>query len=175
MSRRCVSRFVEGLIVHLQNNHRFCEHKHDKLNHTALRVGSKAANELWQNLRDFAQINKMCFYTRCRESACIEGLHRVNIKYAYKLFFFAVSFAFRVALAQLDWNCHRPLYVARMQQQRARKQEVGAAHDRSLPPMKKVRAEQKSYDFRSAIRKNIFWPRSACEPSWARYVPPTER
>jgi hypothetical protein len=89
-------RFIEGLVHHLQDCHEFCEHNHNKLEYTPLRRGGLAARDLEEGHREFALANKMCFFTRCRESACVEGLHRLNIKYACKTFFFGLSFIIRV-------------------------------------------------------------------------------
>jgi hypothetical protein len=167
-------RFIEGLVHHLQDSHEFCEHNHNKLEYTPLRRGGLAARDLEEGLREFALANKMCFYTRCRESACVEGLHRLNIKYACKTFFFGLSFIIRVALAQLDWNSHRYLYFARIKEQRARKQEVGALSEPSAAKSKKVRVEKKPYNFRSEIMKRIFYQRNAMKRSWDRYVHPLD-
>jgi hypothetical protein len=134
-----------------------CEDNHIGLKHTKLRSNGVAFKALEAVLRSFG-IEKLGYYTRCRVSANIEGLHRVNLKYAAKTFYYSSSYEFRVALAQLDWNNHRHLYQARSTVHNARKRAAGEHGEPSSMPKKKVRIEAKSYNFRAEIMKRIVDP-----------------
>jgi hypothetical protein len=168
-------RFVEGLLRHLCDDHSLCEDPHTGIRHCKLRKDGVAFKALEAVLRSFAMDARLAYYTRCRVSENIEGLHRLNIKYAAKTLYFSTSYEWQVASAQLDWNAHRHLYRARSEVDNSRKRAAGDAAASSItPPRKKVRVEEKSYNFRAAIMKRIVDPNN-CSHNFAKRIPPNMR
>jgi hypothetical protein len=158
---RMAVRFVELLLRHLTDDHQLCEDNHTGLRHSKLKKGGPAYKALMDWLRDVATDSKFIFYTQKRLSAGLEGLHRVNTKYACKLYFYNSSYEARVALAQLDWTDHRELYRPREELDTARARKAGTVGQKDVPKAKKVRIEKKHYNFRRAVLKRVFNPRTA--------------
>jgi hypothetical protein len=171
-------RFVEGGLAQLIDDHSLCEDRHTGLRHSKLKKDGPAYRALLEWAREAATDSKAIFFTRCRKSARTESLHRINNKYAGKLYFYRKSYPARVALAQLDYTGHRDIYASLFGVDSARAREagtVGREEDLGLHKPKKVRSEKKHYNFRRAILNRVFNPRGTKSASYADEVCVGER